>query len=235
MIELPQYKQVYEALRRQILDGAYLAGTLLPSESELCDTYNLTRPTVRKALNLLVADGFIARYQGKGSVVKGTPKSIGILSIGGTTSAVGRANFQTRIIHKSEVRRWNEAFGFAISEEEQNASCIYFERVRVLNGEPIFVDITMLPNINLPRFTAYSLENTSLFDFLRTKYQIVVTGGTQQLFAIRADKRLQQHLKVHAGHPILQLNRKIETTREGFRIYSQVFCNTQTYGLTGAF
>ncbi len=233
MVELPQYKQVYEALRRQILDGAYSVGTLLPSETDLCLQYKLTRPTVRKALGLLVADGFIVRQQGKGSVVKGAPKSIGILSIGGTTSAVGKADFRTRIIHKPEQRRWSEAFDFAIGEEEKSAGCIYFERLRVLNGEPIFLDITMLPNIGLPRFTAYSLENASLFDFLRTKYQIVVTGGMQQLFAIRAD--LRQHLKVSAGHPILQLNRKIDTSREGFHIYSQVFCNTQTYGLTGTF
>ena len=57
----------------------------------------------------------------------------------------------------------------------------------------------------------YDLENRSLFDSLRSRYQIAVTGGTQQLFAIRADKRLQEYLGVRAGHPILQLNRKIET------------------------
>ena len=73
------------------------------------------------------------------------------------------------------------------------------------------------------------------FDFLRTKYQIVVTGGTQQLYAIRADKRLQEHLRVKPGHPILQLDRKIETSRPGFHIYSQVFCATRGYGLRGTF
>ena len=66
----------------------------------------------------------------------------------------------------------------------------------------MFFDITMLPDINLPRFAEYDLENRSLFDSLRTRYQIVVTGGTQQLFAIRADKRLQEYLNVRAGHPV---------------------------------
>ena len=84
-------------------------------------------------------------------------------------------------------------------------------------------------------FRDYDLENRSLFDSLRTQYQIVVTGGTQQLFAIRADKRLQEYLNVRAGHPILQLNRKIETNRPGFHIYSQVFCATRRYGLIGTF
>lgn len=105
----------------------------------------------------------------------------------------------------------------------------------MLNDTPAFVDITMLPNANLPQFTSLELENESLFELLRTRYQIQVLGGTQQLFAIRADKRLQDHLSVKAGSPILQLNRKIETSRAGFYIYSQLFCATRGYGLIGSF
>jgi DNA-binding GntR family transcriptional regulator len=235
VIALPKYRQVYELLRKQIIDGVYSAGEILPSESALSDAHGITRPTVRKALDLLISDGFIVKHQGKGSIVKGAPKGIGILSIIGTTSAVGQSSFLTHIIRKPERRQWTEAFNFPLSEAEQKAGCIYFERLRVLEGTPVFLDITMLPDIKLPHFTSYSLENRSLFNFLRAKYHIEVTGGTQQLFAIRADKRLQQHLQVKAGYPVLQLNRKIETTRQGFHIYSQVFCATQMYGLTGTF
>ena len=40
----------------------------------------------------------------------------------------------------------------------------YFERLRLLDGVPVFFDITMLPNVGLPRFLNYDLENRSLFD-----------------------------------------------------------------------
>lgn len=235
MGNLPQYKQVYEALRREISSGEFSAGDLLPSEHELCARFSVARPTVRKALDQLVSDGFIFKHQGKGSIVKGAPKGIGILSISGTSAAVGSPNFSTHIILKPELRTWTEAFSFPVEEWERRAGCIYFERLRLLDGVPVFFDITMLPNIGLPRFLNYDLENRSLFDSLRSQYQITVTGGTQQLFAIRADKRLQEYLGVRAGHPILQLNRKIETSRPGFHIYSQVFCATQGYGLIGTF
>ena len=235
MSNLPQYKQVYETLRKQISSGEYAAGDLLPSEHELSALYRVARPTVRKALDQLVTDGFIVKHQGKGSIVKGAPRGIGILSLTGTTSALGSPNLSTHIILKPELREWTEAFSFPVEPQEQRAGCIYFERLRLLNDMPVFFDITMLPNINLPRFVDYDLENCSLFDSLRRQYQIVVTGGTQQLFAIRADKRLQEYLNVRAGHPILQLNRKIETNRPGFHIYSQVFCATQRYGLIGTF
>ena len=218
MGNLPQYKQMYETLRGQIASGEFRPGDLLPSEHDLCRQYRLARPTVRKALDQLVADGFIVKHQGKGSIVKGAPKGIGILSLTGTTSALSSANLSTHIILKPESRPLDEAFSFPVEPQEQRAGCFYFERLRLVNGEPVFFDITMLPDINLPRFAEYDLENRSLFDSLRTRYQIVVTGGTQQLFAIRADKRLQEYLNVRAGHPILQLNRKIETNRPGFHI-----------------
>jgi len=40
---------------------------------------------------------------------------------------------------------------------------------------------------------------------------------------------------VKPGHPVLQLDRKIETNRMGMHLYSQVFCNTQEYALFGSF
>jgi DNA-binding GntR family transcriptional regulator len=235
MSELPQYKQIYEDLRARIADGAYVSGDLLPSENDLCVRYNVARLTVRKALEQLVSDDFIIRRQGKGSIVKGTPRGVGILSLMSTTTALDSSNLATRITKKPELRKWNEAFSFPVDAQEEKAGCIYFERLRLIDESPVFYDITMLPNIHLPRFLSYDLENKSLFDVLRTRYQIVITGGVQQLFAIRADKRLQESFNVHAGHPVLQLNRKIDTNHPGFHVYSQVFCVTQRYGLMGTF
>ena len=235
MGEFPHYKQIYEQLRSQIADGFYVPGDLLPSENELCKSHQVARLTVRRALEQLVADGLIVRRQGKGSVVKGTPKGVGILSLVSTTTALGSPNLTTHITLKQELRPWKEAFTFPIDPMEEEAGCVYFERLRLLNGVPVFFDITMLPHINLPKFLNYNLENKSLFDTLRAQYQILVTGGVQQLYAIRADKRLQEAFHVKAGHPILQLNRKIDTNRPGFHIYSQIFCVTQRYGLIGKF
>ena len=65
MVELPRYKQVYETLRRHIAEGVYSAGDLLPSEHELSIVHRVARPTVRRALDQLVADGFILKHQGK--------------------------------------------------------------------------------------------------------------------------------------------------------------------------
>ncbi len=232
---LPPHKQVYEILRQHINDGVYEEGNLLPSEHDLTITHGVTRPTIRKALDRLQNEGYITKQQGKGSIVKGAPKGIGILSLSGTTSAVGQENLVTEIIALPVVKNWEEAISFPLTQTEKEVGCIYFERLRLMNGKPVFFDVTMLPNINLPRFTMRTLENKSLFDILRKNYQIEVTGGEQKILAITADEKLQKHFKVDQGHPVVQLNRKIETNRFGFYIYSQVFCNTAEYALYGTF
>ena len=232
---LPPHKQIYEIIRNHINKGIYREGELLPSENNLSITHNVTRPTIRKALSRLQNEGYISKQQGKGSIVKGSPKGVGILSLRGTTSAVGQDNLTTIITLTPEIRKWDEAFTFPLTQTEKEVGCIYFERLRMMNQKPVFFDITMLPNINLPRFTQRSLENKSLFDVLRKSYQIEVTGGEQKILAITADEKLQHHFKVDGNHPVVQLNRKIETNRYGFYIYSQVFCNTSEYALYGTF
>lgn len=232
---LPHYKIVYENLRKHINDGIYEKGNILPSENELCATHQVTRPTIRKALDRLVHEGYIKKKQGKGSIVLGSPKGVGILSLSGTTSAVGKENLITKIIVKPEIRQWDKSSAFPFLNNEEEFGCIYFERLRLMNRQPVFYDITMIPNINLPRFTSRNLENKSLFNVLRSIYQIEVIGGEQRLMAITANEKVQEYFQVKEGHPILHLNRKIETNKDGFFIYSHVFCNTDEYALFGTF
>ncbi len=233
--EAPQYRQLYEKLRALIEGGTYSRGDLLPSENELCAVHHLTRPTVRKALDMLVNDGFIFRHQGKGSIVQGQPKGIGILSLSGTTSAIGQDKLSTRIIVKPRIRSWEQAFGFELNEQEKNMGCIYLERLRMINELPVFYDITMIPNLNLPRFTSRTFEDRSLFDILRKHYQIEVKGGEQRIQAITADQRIIEHFGVKKSHPILRVDRKLETSKAGFSFFSRIYCNTENYSLIGRF
>lgn len=233
--DIPQYRKIYEILRKHISDGIYKEGDLLPSENELCSIYNITRPTVRHALDSLVNDGYIKKQQGKGSIVHALPKGIGILSIAGTTSAFGGKNLETRIIVKPFAGAWNENFFFRLSKPEMESGCITMERLRLFNGKPIFYDINYLPNINLPRFTSRNFENRSLFDILRVSYRIEVMGGEQKIRAIRASGSVSKYLGVSQGHPILHLERKFDTNRIGYYFYSSIFCDTTDQAVFGVF
>ena len=59
------YERVTADLKKEIDKGVYKVGDLLPSENELCASYNTTRPTVRQALLRLINMGYIIRHKGK--------------------------------------------------------------------------------------------------------------------------------------------------------------------------
>jgi GntR family transcriptional regulator/GntR family frlABCD operon transcriptional regulator len=232
---LPQYRQLYEILRRQIMDGLYKPGDLLPSENDLCARHGITRPTVRHALDALLYDGMIRKHQGKGSIVYGPPNGIGILSISGTTSALGKHNLRTRILSKPVIMPWPDDFMFPLTREFRDCGCIYLERLRLVNDIPVFYDLNYLPNINLPRFCNRRFEDKSLFDILRKAFQVEVKSGEQRIRAVRADAVIHEYLGVPVGHPVLHLQRKLMTNRPGFYFFSSIYCNTEEHALYGTF
>jgi DNA-binding GntR family transcriptional regulator len=232
---MPQYRKLYELLRKHIISGVYEEGALLPSENELCAVHGMTRPTVRHALDTLVKDGLILKKQGKGSIVRKPPQNIGILSITGTASAVGVRYLKTDILQKPEIRKWPEKFAFELSELEKESGCIYMERLRYVDDQPVFYDINHLPNISLPRFTSRSLENKSLFEVLRKNYQVNILGGEQQLKAIVPDEKIKKLLQLKKGQPVLYIERKLTTNKEGFNIYSTIFFNSEKHTIFGSF
>lgn len=63
------YEMIYQTIERGILKGIYPPGSYLPSENQLRKTYAVSRDTIRKALSLLMANGYIQKMQGKGSLV----------------------------------------------------------------------------------------------------------------------------------------------------------------------
>ncbi len=235
MKPLPLYRSLYETLRKQIIDGVYREGDLLPSENELCRIYNMTRPTVRLSLAALESEGLITKRQGKGSIVNKPPREIGILSVAGTTSAAGSRNLKTDIIVKPVITPWPEGFMFPLSEIEKKSGCIYMERLRLLEGSPIFYDINYIVNLNLPGFTSREFKDSSLFQILRDHYNVEIKGGEQRIRAINASPKINKFLGIAKGEPVLHLERKMETNVPGLFVYSSIYCNTQKYSIFGTF
>src|SRR5512138_3361716 len=61
--------QIAEQIRSSILAGEFSPGDKLPPERELAEMFDVSRPSVREALNLLAASGLVMSYQGGGTVV----------------------------------------------------------------------------------------------------------------------------------------------------------------------
>jgi len=66
---IPTYMKVYSKLKGMIFDDTYPKGTLMPTEPELCDMFQVSRTTIRKAMELLEQGGFVNIQQGRGTQV----------------------------------------------------------------------------------------------------------------------------------------------------------------------
>lgn len=82
--KLPLYHQVTNLLLAEIVEGKYDVGSYIPSERELIDYFQVSRITIRKALDSLVAQGVLMREQGKGTVVVKSPVQQTVTQLMGT-------------------------------------------------------------------------------------------------------------------------------------------------------
>ena len=231
MAEIARYLKVKKDLRRLIIDGYYEVGDLLPSENELCKQYGMTRMTVRNALSNMEAEGLIYRKKGKGSIVKLKGKSIELLSIKGFTEVLkGKEDkIDTLFVETPMAQTWDEDFFWTLNKEELAAGCIYMSRVRTLYDRPIMLEKTFLSNNNLPSFCSKVFINKSLFDTLIVNYDIEMLNVIQKFRAISASEELAEALKIEVGAPILEIIRKLSTSRNGFYVYSFSYCNTEDF------
>ncbi|MEJ0105556.1 MAG: GntR family transcriptional regulator [Bacteroidota bacterium] len=230
----PLYKKLIDDLKKEMDEGKYKPGDLLPSENELCKTYNTTRPTVRQALATLTNMRYIVRQHGKGSIVSEPGRGLGILSVSGVTAGVGDQNLKTVILQKPVRQDWPVELVHDMSSDEQRAGCFFFSRLRYINNVPILFEETFITNSHLPRFTSRNLENRSFLKILSEHYQVEVTGGEQKIWAMAAGKK-SKLLKLSPESPIVHMKRKLKTNIRGLNIYSWLYCNTENYYLDDFF
>lgn len=65
----PSYKSIYDIVKKDILDGVYPTGSLLPTEFTLADQYAVSRPTIAKVYNQLQTEGYLTKKKGLGTIV----------------------------------------------------------------------------------------------------------------------------------------------------------------------
>jgi GntR family transcriptional regulator len=161
----PLYHRVYREIAREIEIGTLHPGDRLPSERWLCDELGVSRATVRRALEELVADGLV-ESRGRGSFVTGDalvepPNTLMSLS----EVARSRGLDASARVLSADVRPATideaEAFGIAPGGE-----LFELHRLRMLDGMPIAVDRNRVPLRLLPRAPELDFRTVSLYDTL---------------------------------------------------------------------
>ncbi|MEO9886011.1 MAG: GntR family transcriptional regulator [Balneola sp.] len=201
------HKQISNWLRGQIQDGLLKENEKLPSENELSDTFDVSRVTVRRALQTLESEQLIYRCQGLGSFVSDhrTHQSFAQLKDFSEELAGSGLKASSKVISLEQEKVSEEISSYLNVKE--NGMVVKLERVRLGNGQPIAYDITWLPVFYGQLIEGFNLEENTIFQILENEFEIPVEKGCYRLGAIVADAALASHLNVEEQTPLLLINR----------------------------
>lgn len=202
----PLYHQLYVVVKRKIEGGDLRQGMLLPAEKEIAAYFNISRITVKRALDDLEAEGYVSRHRGRGTHVtfKYEPKVLRAplnnmlesLAVMGRETQVKLIEF-SRVIPPPQV-----ADALRLGHEVQVDRAI---RVRLSEGLAFahYTSWTILIGAGL---TQEGLRTSSRIDLFR-RLGIHLKEVDQVISAIAADSTLAQRLMVRVGDPLLQVIR----------------------------
>jgi len=138
--------QVFEIIVKDISNGKYSPGSLLPSENKLAEQFNVSRPTIRSAFARLAERGYVKRQRGIGTFLTESPSIMNplyqLLDVGERISARGlNPGFEQL---KSEVIEADEI----VSEKlgvEVNSPILHIHKVFTADDEPIIMFVNYIP------------------------------------------------------------------------------------------
>lgn len=208
----PLYKQVANALKVEISQN-YKAGDLIPTENEICDSFSVSRTTVREAINLLVEEGLIEKKQGKGTIVKDRKITHSLQGITSWTDQILSLGLipktkELEVKRISPPRKLQMLMG--ISEDEM---LIQIKRIRYANSEPLSIMTNYLLESAVPGFMELKHDFDSLYSFLKEKYNLVIDEAEENVEAKEANEYEAEMLKIPTYSPVLFVTR-VSTYRE---------------------
>ena len=155
---VPLYYQLESLIRRCISSGLLKPGDMLPSEMELCQTFSISRSTVRQAIGRLEEEGLVQRHQGKGSFVaepKLHRRTENIYSFTAEATAMGLKP-SSRLL-SFEVLKPGEAVR-QLLELAEGTEIYCFTRIRMVDGVPLMLETSYYPCYIYPSLTPELLQ-----------------------------------------------------------------------------
>jgi len=208
-LAMPLYHQVYLILKQNIREGTYGPGAALPIEQQLCDSFKVSRITIKRAMQQLAAEGLIVRQRGRGTFVSlestSVPQLDALDDLIQNVLAIGIAT-QVRKLNKVMVIPPKEVQEKLKTEREEKV--LKVTQVRTENGDPIAVITAYVPTAVAILLKKGKNENLPMLAQLQ-EAGLPLSRADQAITATLADPTTASHLDVPIGVPIIRLTRLV--------------------------
>ncbi len=204
---VPLYNQLKELLRKRILDGTYAPHSRMPSESELGTIFQVSRITVRQALNDLQKEGLIFKIHGKGTFVAKPKAFQNVSKLQGLAESLSSLGYE--VINQLQSIRHLPASALVAQRLALPAGSRVTEirRVRLVNREPVSLEVTYVPVELGTELEKADLVTRDIFLILENDCSVNLGHADLAIDAILAESDLVRALKVEEGAPIMRIER----------------------------
>lgn len=203
----PRYIQLHRYIAQSIRDKQLASDTRLPGEREIAEAADVSRVTVRKAIDLLANEGLVIRKRGSGNYVRATSEPKILEQSLSSLSSFTEHTKLRGMVPSSQVI---EAGLYTPTPLEistlgliSGALVARIIRLRCGDGIPMAVETSSLPADILPNPADVK---TSLYDVLRHN-NCAPTRAIQKIGAVNASVSNAELLEVPQGSAVLQIDR----------------------------
>ena len=190
----PIYVQLANYLRFQIKSGVLKPEERMLPEEELCQLLSISRTTVRQAINLLVEQGLLQRYRGKGTFVskqRFNRNMTHLYNFSHDMAAIG-VKPSSKVLKVEVTEAWDEGVRDQLELTGESARVFHLYRVRCADGEPMIDENTYIPYFLCEGIEKLNFEEYSLYEALTTRYGLALAQAEETLEAVIIPSREQK-------------------------------------------
>ena len=200
----PVYIQIHNQLRENIEDGKWKVGEKIPAERDLAADFDVSRMTLRQAIQALVDEGILERRVGSGTFVanrKVQEKMSGVTSFTDLMRSLGKTPSSTTISYHLTIPSQTEIEKLKLGHGEQ---VVRMERVRSANDVPICFEIATVPSRLIENLSKDEVTN-SFWQTLEKKAHLYPGHAIQHISATKATEKIATYLNVKRGDALLRM------------------------------
>jgi GntR family transcriptional regulator len=206
---IPKYYQLASILRQKILDGEWAPRTSIPSERTLEIQYNVSRTTIRQAMETLEKQGYVYREHGKGTFVSPQKLQKGIQELTSFSEDMVRRGIKPGQVIRQIQTIIPSSNVLQKLELPPSSPVMCIERVRLGDGTPIGLQVSYLALHAGQEISREELETAgSLYLILQEKFNILPTQADETLEVTLSTPDEAGLLYIQPGAPLL-LNERV--------------------------
>lgn len=205
---LPRYQQLRDDLVRRLAAGEWAPEQAIATESELCEAYAVSIGTLRKAIDLLVAEGVLTRSQGKGTFVRRPRFDSSLFRFFRFKSRTGEVVLPTSRVLDRRVTIPDAVVRTALRMGPKDKG-IHLSRLRLIESRPVLAEEIWVPHAGFAPIATLPLDQFGdlLYPLYERLCSQVVATATETLTVEQASADMASLLALRQGSPLIVVNR----------------------------